>query len=220
MDPTWVLLAVAVPVVATLVVLSLIRAARRRRELEAYAASQGWAYTDRDRGLPAGFRQFDLFCRGGSRVATGILTQPGEPPCRLFTHHYTVSTGKSSTTYAFQCALVPMPPGPAALGIRHEGLGLKLLDALGGQDIDFESHEFSKAYWVTCADRKFAYDAITPAMMEFLLGPGAGWTWVWDGPWLLVCRQGTLDVEAAARLHWVIQKFRALVPARLAAPTR
>lgn len=38
-----------------------------------------------------------------------------------------------------------------------------------GSDIDFESAKFSKRYFVRAADKQFAYEVITPQMMEFLL---------------------------------------------------
>ena len=36
-------------------------------------------------------------------------------------------------------------------------------------DIDFESDEFSRKFYVQSSDRKFAYDVLHPRMMEFLL---------------------------------------------------
>jgi len=43
---------------------------------------------------------------------------------------------------------------------------------MGFDDIDFESEEFSRTFWVKCEDERFAYDVIHPGMMEFLLkGP-------------------------------------------------
>ncbi len=38
-----------------------------------------------------------------------------------------------------------------------------------GSDIDFESAKFSKRYFVRADDKQFAYEVITPQMMEFLL---------------------------------------------------
>jgi hypothetical protein len=40
---------------------------------------------------------------------------------------------------------------------------------MGYDDIDFESHEFSRAFCVRSSDRKFAYDVCNARMMEFLL---------------------------------------------------
>lgn len=39
----------------------------------------------------------------------------------------------------------------------------------GFDDIDFESVEFSRKFFVKSPDKRFAYDVIHPAMMEFLL---------------------------------------------------
>ena len=53
--------------------------------------------------------------------------------------------------------------------IRKEGLGDKLAGGLGFDDIDFESEEFSRTFWVKSQDKRFAFDVIHPLMMEFLL---------------------------------------------------
>ncbi|MBN1917935.1 MAG: DUF3137 domain-containing protein [Verrucomicrobia bacterium] len=45
----------------------------------------------------------------------------------------------------------------------------EFLEFLGGRDIDFESNEFNKRFYVQSEDRKFAYAVIHPRMMEFLL---------------------------------------------------
>ena len=41
--------------------------------------------------------------------------------------------------------------------------------AFGFDDIDFESAEFSKRFYVKSPDKRFAYDVVHPRMMEFLL---------------------------------------------------
>jgi hypothetical protein len=53
--------------------------------------------------------------------------------------------------------------------IRREGIFDKLKGAIGFDDIDFESAEFSKKFYVMSPDKKFAYDVVHPRMMEFLL---------------------------------------------------
>jgi hypothetical protein len=57
------------------------------------------------------------------------------------------------------------------LTIGAEGGGLlgKIFDALGGGDIDFESHEFSKRYDVRSDNKKFAYDFCNAQMIDYLL---------------------------------------------------
>ncbi len=82
---------------------------------------------------------------------------------------YTVHTGKSSHTVTRSLALAHPAAAWPALSIQPETMGHKILDALGAEDIDFESDEFSRSFWVRAEDRRFAYDVIHPRMMEFLL---------------------------------------------------
>ena len=55
------------------------------------------------------------------------------------------------------------------LTIAQEDLKLKLKARFGATDINFESAEFSKAFWVRSPNKKFAYDICHPQMMEYLL---------------------------------------------------
>src|SRR5690606_4766878 len=55
------------------------------------------------------------------------------------------------------------------LMIRAENLFDKIGAAMGFDDIDFESAEFSRKFMVKSSDKRFAYDVITPRMMEFLM---------------------------------------------------
>ena len=45
----------------------------------------------------------------------------------------------------------------------------KIAQALGYDDIDFESAEFSRTFCVRSKDRKFAYDVCHAQMIEYLL---------------------------------------------------
>jgi hypothetical protein len=53
--------------------------------------------------------------------------------------------------------------------IRREHMFDKLASFFGKDDIDFESGEFSRKYFVKSASRKFAYDVVNQRMIEFLL---------------------------------------------------
>ena len=89
-----------------------------------------------------------------------------------FTYKVTTHSGKSSSTrtYRFSYLIVHLPFGRVPdLLIRREGLFDKLAGAFGFDDIDFESAEFSRRFFVKSTDKRFAYDVIHPRMMEFLL---------------------------------------------------
>jgi hypothetical protein len=170
-------------VIVLVVVLGIVgsimsaRAARERREtLGAWAAARGWTFDpEEDDGQEREFPQFELFHRGSSRRAynsmRGSVVIGGRDfPIKCGDYRYTVSNGKSSTTHRLSYIVVTLPfAGVPGLDIRRENLMDKIVGALGFQDINFESAEFSRRFFVKCDDRKFAYDVITPKMMDFLL---------------------------------------------------
>ena len=53
--------------------------------------------------------------------------------------------------------------------IAREGFFSKVAQAFGYDDIDFESHEFSRKFCVRSGDKKFAYDVCNARMIEYLL---------------------------------------------------
>ena len=53
--------------------------------------------------------------------------------------------------------------------ITREGVFSKIAQAFGYDDIDFESHEFSRRFCVRSKDKKFAYDVCNARMIEYLL---------------------------------------------------
>ena len=55
------------------------------------------------------------------------------------------------------------------LTIGPEGFFSKIAQAVGYDDIDFESHEFSRQFCVRSRDKKFAYDVCHARMIEYLM---------------------------------------------------
>ena len=53
--------------------------------------------------------------------------------------------------------------------IIPEGIFSKIAQAVGYDDIDFESHEFSRKFCVHSKNKKFAYDVCNARMIEYLL---------------------------------------------------
>ena len=89
-------------------------------------------------------------------------------------YRYTEGSGKNQHTYrvSYLVATVPFPFVPN-VNIHHEGLFDKVAQAIGFADINFESAEFSRKFCVRSADKKFAYDACNPQMIDYLLAnPG------------------------------------------------
>lgn len=153
---------------------------KRREAMAGLAARLGWRFDPtRDRSHDDQYAHFELFRRGHSRAALNTLAGELELggrtwPAKMgdFTYKVTRHTGKSTqtVTYRFSYLILHLPFARVPdLLIRREGLFDKLAGAIGFADIDFESAEFSRRFYVKSPDKRFAYDVIHARMMEFLL---------------------------------------------------
>ena len=81
-----------------------------------------------------------------------------------------VSYGKSSTTYSYQIAMLPVAfRNSGRVFMRKENIGDKMRNVLGLNDLDFEHSEFSRKYYVTADPEKFGYDFFHPRMIELFM---------------------------------------------------
>lgn len=198
----------------------------RRDALERLAAELGWTF--QPQGVPANtsgdflssllglltsdtdprYRPFGVFNQGRARRAYNtlagslMLPAPGGPrPCPAIAgdFRYTTGSGKNQSTHHYSYLIVELPCGPVPETIiRPEGFFDQIAGFVGFDDIDFESAEFSDAFHVKGADKRFAYDLCDPRMMQFLLAT----------------RPQTLEVDrfhlclAAGRGKWPVEAFR------------
>lgn len=193
MSPIVVILGVLAGIaLITLVIKAGIEAEKRRKqriaEMHAFADSLGLAFhPGRDPDHDDKYAHFELFRRGFDRAAYntmfGTITL-GNAVVELNSGDFTYKTRETYTTtvngktqtrtrivkhhfsyFIMELPYITMPD----LLIRREGFFDKIASAFGKNDIDFESAEFSRKYFVKCESRKFAYDIVHPRMMEFIL---------------------------------------------------
>jgi hypothetical protein len=130
----------------------------------------------------------------------------------------TSRSGKSrrTTTHEFSYVIVDLPyERLPTLFIRREGIFDAVAGAFGFDDIDFESAEFSKRFHVKSDDKRFAYDVIHPAMIEFLLAGDAPMIDVEESKCCLSDgRRKWSTVEFRKNLLWA-EQFFALWPKHL-----
>ncbi len=176
--------------------------AKRRLQLLQFAVESKLKFdpSRRDDVLP-----FSMFQRGMRRqrynTLSGSIELHGvECPLTCGDFRYRIQHGKSSSTRRFSYLLVGAPfPDVPGLSIRRENLFDQLADALGFDDIDFESEEFSRQFRVKCGDKKFAWDLIDPRMMELLM----------NGPQVATeLSLGSLVLADGSR-EWSVDEFRA-----------
>jgi hypothetical protein len=151
----------------------------RKRKLTELAQRLGFRFhPDADSDHDDRYAQFEIFRRGHSRVALNtmagsldVLGRSCSACCGDFRYRVTRSSGKGSrtSTYRFSYLIVHLPWHTPALVVRPEGVFDKIAGAFGFDDIDFESVEFSRRFYVKSQDKRFAYDVLHPRMMEFLL---------------------------------------------------
>jgi len=157
-------------------VYSAIAAKKRREELFAFATRLGLDFSPgNDYGLADRFGFLDKLAQGSNRYAFNVISgNYRQNQVLAFDYHYethsTDSKGNRQTHHHyFSFFILLLPISFPELKITREGLLSKLAQALGYDDIDFESAEFSRTFCVRSKDRKFAYDVCNAQMMEYLL---------------------------------------------------
>jgi hypothetical protein len=126
-------------------------------------------------------------------------------PFRAFDYHYEIHStnsegGRRTEHHHFSAAIVESAVLLKPLLIRPEGFMDKVAEFFGFEDINFESAEFSRKFYVKAEDKRWAYDVIHPRVMEFLLA--APRFPIQFGPDCVIAYRGstfsTLDFESAA----------------------
>jgi hypothetical protein len=164
-------------VVIAVIVIGALQAAKRRQAWQALAQRYGCSFSAAapfaiDECYPQ-----SLFDKGDRRKAYNVLSGKIEnQDVMAFDYQYTERRGsgknRHSTIYHFTCLLLTPPIPFQRLWIRPESFLDRVGEFFGLDDIDFESDEFSRRFFVKCPDKKFAYDILHARAMELLLECG------------------------------------------------
>jgi hypothetical protein len=154
---------------------ALISAARRRDAAKAVATSLGMQYATGD-PLDLVHLQHRLFRKGDERrIDTTLYGDLGGRRVALCDYVYTDVTHDAdgvrheSNTRLSLCAVDLDYPLPW-IAVSPESLGRRFLNAIAvGNDVQYESDEFNRAFEVLSADRDFAYTLIDTEMMAWLM---------------------------------------------------
>ena len=163
---------------------------KRREELLFIARQLGLTYSPEDTrgciGLP-----FVLLQRGDGRGTENVLwgTWQGIELLEFdywFFTETTDSEGHRSKSYSrFSCAVTEIDVALSPLTVGRENLLTRLADAVGLDDIAFETQEFNDAFNVKSKDRKFANDLVDQRMMAWLLSTPSDLSFETCGRWIL-----------------------------------
>ncbi len=162
---------VFIVIFAVVAVLGYISSLKRREAMAAMAARLGLHFSPgKDRDMARRYRFLDKLRRGSQRYAFNVLSGSYQGhEVLLFDYHYKTGSGKNTHHYYISFFILRLPVLFPELIIAPEGIFSKIAQAVGYDDIDFESHEFSRKFCVRSKDKKFAYDVCNARMIEFLL---------------------------------------------------
>ncbi|MFQ5843715.1 MAG: DUF3137 domain-containing protein [Planctomycetota bacterium] len=175
-SPVLIVVVLGVLVVAGLY-LGARQARKRREALAALAARLGLRFS-RDDPYHLASRLGTLFptlTHGDNRYAYNVAagSHDGRPVFLFDFHHETTSTdskGRRQTHHHHRSFVsVDHDVDLGRMEVRPEHFFDKMKAFFGFDDIDFESAEFSKKYYVKGEDRELAYKILHPQMIEYLL---------------------------------------------------
>ena len=169
MQPLLIVVFIAIAVVA--MILGYLSALKRREAMMAVATKLGLSFHyPKDRDIARRYKFLDKLRRGHNRYAYNILSgRHQKHEVILFDYHYQTGSGKDTHHYNISFFILHLTAIFPELVIGPEGFFSKIAQAIGYDDIDFESHEFSRRFCVRSKDKKFAYDVCNARMIEYLL---------------------------------------------------
>ena len=160
-----------VALVIIVLAVAIISGIKRRQAMRELAARLGLRFDPgKNRHLAQRYRFLNKLRRGSNRYAFNIMSGSYKgSELTVFDYHYKTGSGKNTHHHHFSFFILHLPAAFPELVIGPEGVFSKIAQAVGYDDIDFESHEFSSKFCVRSADKKFAYDVCHARMIEYLL---------------------------------------------------
>jgi hypothetical protein len=152
------------------------QAKKRRLAMQAFAAENGLTFSEgRDHSMESRFPVFKRLREGSNRYAYNVMAgaRANHSVCCFDYHYETYSTnskGQRQTHHHHYSAVVLEHGLPMrALFLRPEGFFDKVTEMFGWDDIDFESGQFSREFFVKAPDKRWAFDVLHQGTIEFLL---------------------------------------------------
>lgn len=219
MDPQVFLFIGFLILVGTIAYIGHLQAKKRREAFQRIANQLGFRFaSQKDRHLARQYGFLDHMDDGSNRYAFNVLSgadASGASVC-IFDYHYEThsrdSKGRRRTHHHYRSIFTLILPSEfPELNIEPEGFFSKIGQALGFDDIDFESMEFSKRYAVKSREKKFAYDFCNAQMIDFLLRQRDLIIEV-DGNVLALTFKGKLAIDAILPNYERLKKIRSLMP--------
>lgn len=149
------------------------RAVRSRQsEMSALAMRLGFTFNpNKDESFAMGWGFLKQLAKGSERYAFNVMRGEFQGQSMfIFDYHYRTGSGDSDKGHHRRTILMLIVREVfPQITIAPETLLTRMGQALGIEDINFESAEFSRAFSVRSEDKRFAYDICNPQMIEYLL---------------------------------------------------
>lgn len=213
----WLVIGGGVLMVAGLAwtAIKYVRERRVTDEYQAFAASHGWEYLARSFEYGSRFSSFP-FGEGTARRQESVLrgTFNGQQ-CATFAQVFETRQDRDSTprVHAYQVTMAELPVALPRLDIVPQNLPATIAKALGGRDIDVESHVFNQRWRVLCDDARYGHAVIDPRMIERLLDPDVEGTAVRiEGGAVYIWQTGRRGAADLARRMKVVSGIARRIP--------
>jgi hypothetical protein len=170
-----------------------------------------------DRNFPVGWGFLSPLSQGENRFAFNMMEGTYQnQKIFIFDYHYQTGSGKNTKDHYFTIFMLIVKEAFPRLAVSPENLVAKIEGVFDGQDIKFESAEFSRVYRVRSLDKKFAYDVCNPQMMDYLLA-NPGLEIEIQGPVISLVFKPQLPVDQIEPNLQRLAQIRALLPQYLLA---
>jgi hypothetical protein len=219
----FIILIVAIFIVA--IIFGAKQAKARREALSALANRLGFSFDPADdRSVSPRLQAFSPFTSGKDRSGynslRGQVIVSGKPCIiQMGDYRYTTESGsgkdRHETTHRISYLACKLPLSlMVTMKVRPEGIFDKIAGAVGFEDIDFESAEFSKKFHVSGSDKKIIYDLLDPRMIEWYLASDAPNVQIVADQIVLLRGSAWKPEEFEPRLEW-LKAFVSRIPEHL-----
>lgn len=212
MSPIFIII-LAIAVIGAVGFFAYQEEKKRREALRLWAGQRGWRLVpDTIKSMHTEYPGLKVFQKGHSRTAKNIIQ--GElhgRPVTLMDYRYVVGHGKNRSTHNRGVIILKTDFPTVPMFIRRESALDRVGEFFGADDIDFESSEFSRKFYVKSNDRKWAFDVIHSRTMEYLM-KAPSFTIEFGLGEIAVYKTGRCDTDRYDRALKMLWKLYELIP--------
>jgi len=194
-------------------VFSYVANKKRREALLLWTTEKGWRLrTHGEKHKHKEYPFLKLFDHGHSRRSSNVIVGDlSGQPLVLMDYQYVTGSGKNRSTHHLGVVILKLSHPVIPMTIRRENVFDRVGEFLGGGDIDFESAEFSRKFYVKSTDRKWAYDVIHQRTMDYLLSAPSH-NVSYGGHEIAITKSGHFNLESYEEAIAMVTTLQELIP--------